>query len=129
MPCGLNVVEPKTMKKNYLKCLCKISTISLKCEPHELGKSIAEIVGAADGYYYISEIYQNQYTFCYNYSQSCTLAKCSRKHENLDKQYNDNMITNSIDDHESMQIFDEYKAVLLDVLEIVQEQENASNIQ
>ncbi|CAG8779664.1 11967_t:CDS:1, partial [Cetraspora pellucida] len=40
-------------------------------------------------------------------------------------------VTNSIDDNdtESMQIFKEYKAMLSDVLKIVQEQENANNIQ
>ncbi|CAG8698407.1 12440_t:CDS:2 [Racocetra persica] len=40
-------------------------------------------------------------------------------------------VTNSIDDNdtESMQIFKEYKAVLSDALKIVQEQENANNIQ
>ncbi|CAG8663005.1 16049_t:CDS:2, partial [Racocetra fulgida] len=44
---------------------------------------------------------------------------------------NEYKVTNSIDDNdnESMQIFKEYKSVLSDALKIVQEQENANNIQ
>ncbi|CAG8530148.1 7152_t:CDS:1, partial [Cetraspora pellucida] len=66
-----NPIEPNEMKKKLfesilevgnnefvenensgIEFLCKISIISLKSEPHELGKTIAEIVGSVNGYYY-----------------------------------------------------------------------------
>ncbi|CAG8477251.1 2922_t:CDS:2, partial [Gigaspora rosea] len=100
-----NLIEPEEMKKNLFESIlevgnneyienensgiefsCKVSTISLKSEPHELGKAIAGIVGSADGYYYMSEKNHNHYTFWYNCSQNCTLAKRPRKHEDFDKQ-------------------------------------------
>ncbi|CAG8803664.1 15218_t:CDS:2 [Cetraspora pellucida] len=80
---NLNPIEPNEMKKKLLESIL---------ESHELGKTIAEIVGSADGYYYIyhmvykSEKNPHQYTFWYNCSQSCTLAKRPRKHKDLDKQ-------------------------------------------
>ncbi|CAG8765329.1 16597_t:CDS:1, partial [Cetraspora pellucida] len=68
----LDVVEPKTIQKalfesilkignneivenenSGVEFLYKISTNSLKSEPHELAKTIAKIIGSADGYYYI----------------------------------------------------------------------------
>ncbi|CAG8787868.1 26637_t:CDS:1, partial [Racocetra persica] len=60
-----NLIEPEEMKKNLFKSIlevgnnefienensgiefsCKVSTISLKSEPHELEKAIAKIVGS-----------------------------------------------------------------------------------
>ncbi|CAG8751960.1 2910_t:CDS:2, partial [Gigaspora margarita] len=107
IPCDQNPIEPKEMKKKLfeyvlqvgndehvenensgIEFLCEISTVSLKSEPHELGKAIAEIVDSADGYYYILYISKNnnKYTYWYNCSQSCNLAKRPRKHEEFNKQ-------------------------------------------
>ncbi|CAG8742449.1 12731_t:CDS:2, partial [Cetraspora pellucida] len=75
-----------------IEFLCEILTTSLKSKPHELGKAIAEIIGSADGYYYIyNKVYrsqknQNKYSYYYNCSQSCTLAKRPRKHDDSNKQ-------------------------------------------
>ncbi|CAG8453257.1 3433_t:CDS:2 [Dentiscutata heterogama] len=67
-----NLIKPEEMKKNLFESILdignneyienensgiefsyKVSTISLKSEPHELGKAITEIVESADRYYYM----------------------------------------------------------------------------
>ncbi|CAG8465459.1 13941_t:CDS:2 [Racocetra persica] len=60
------------------------------------------------------------------YIQQAQFSATQLIHSNADDAIN---ITGSIDDNESMHLFEEYKSILLDAIEIVQEQENANNIQ
>ncbi|PKY61350.1 hypothetical protein RhiirA4_488882, partial [Rhizophagus irregularis] len=102
-----NPIEPKEMEKQLfdqifeigsnkyiesesdIEFSCKILINSLNGTSQEIGKKIAEMIGYADGYYYIyrkANQSKNSHTIWYYCSQNCALAKRPRKHENQNKQ-------------------------------------------
>ncbi|CAG8670260.1 15283_t:CDS:2, partial [Dentiscutata heterogama] len=143
-------------KNSGIDFSCKISTVLLKSEPHELGKKIAEILSIHESIKIsinsvIEDILNNFPVMRpdrFNMSNDIKaeikknihltpadiFKQLEQQNPNLtQKQVTFDNITdinlNDDDNTESLQIFEEYKLLLCNALEIVQEQENSNNVQ